>query len=266
MNTFVIACKFNKNRPYIYACISSILAYHPNDELIIIDSNSDDKSYIEFLKENKFDNIIIHESKNNHFDTGAYWVALNEFERDKYIFIHDSLVLFENISDFIDKQDVSFLISSNNFTWPSYRKYKLANLYVKDYKDRSPDWGQKMLDKTKINSSEYFKKSIEFNTCIGPMFVSTREQMLELKKLNFNGILPNNKYEQNWFEIFWGIMFHSIYPTVGDNYLIYNRVTRNDSMCIVNYNIYDKVGKIKSKCIIHRSEDKIMKLLGGRQT
>lgn len=263
MNTFVIACKFNRKMPYIYACISSILEHQPDDELIIIDSNSDDKSYIEFLRENKFDNIIIHESKNNHYDTGAYWVALNKFKRDKYVFIHDGLILFENISDFIDKQDVSFLISSNKFCWPSYKKHKLSNLYAENYKDRSPAWGQTMLNKTNINSSEYFKKSIEFNTCVGPMFVSTRKQMLKLKKLKFNSILPNNKYEQNWFEIFWGIAFHSIYPDVGNNYLIRNRITKNE-MCTVDYNIYNKIGKIENRCITHRSGDKIMKLLGGR--
>ena len=59
-----------RNSNFVIDCVESILKYHPEDEVIIVDSDSDDLSYVTKLKAKikKIDLI-----KNKNFMDGAIW-------------------------------------------------------------------------------------------------------------------------------------------------------------------------------------------------
>ena len=89
---FVIPCYFNIENPVIFNCINSIQKFHPNSNIVVIDSGSSDKSYFSFLKEK---NVTIEDVNNRNYDTGAYWYAFKKY-KNKYslfYFIHDSVNL-----------------------------------------------------------------------------------------------------------------------------------------------------------------------------
>jgi glycosyltransferase involved in cell wall biosynthesis len=42
---FVIACKYNPKFPFIIHLVESIRKFHPTEKIVVVDSDSDDKSY-----------------------------------------------------------------------------------------------------------------------------------------------------------------------------------------------------------------------------
>ena len=53
---FVIPCKFNPNYPFIINLVEDIRNYHPSEKIVVVDSDSEDKSYFDELI--KYDVII----------------------------------------------------------------------------------------------------------------------------------------------------------------------------------------------------------------
>ncbi len=92
---WVIACKFDPERPVIFDCVRSIREHHPDDPIDVIDSNSDDPSYLRSL----FADFAVfgHDSRNRNYALGAYRWAQRETENDFYACIHDSLVVNQNL-------------------------------------------------------------------------------------------------------------------------------------------------------------------------
>jgi len=100
---FVIACKFNKEKPVIYNLVNSIRKYHETEKIVIVDSDSQDKSYFEL--KNMYQNVEILNVMNKHYHVGAYWIAYNAFpEEDFYYFMHDSMLVKDNL-DYLKEKD-----------------------------------------------------------------------------------------------------------------------------------------------------------------
>ena len=68
---FAIPCKYSDENPFIYRCLDSIRK-HYDDKIVVVDSNSDDKSYLDTIKDN-YHNVDILDIQNNNFMTGAKW-------------------------------------------------------------------------------------------------------------------------------------------------------------------------------------------------
>ena len=51
---FVIPCRYSDKTPFIYRCLDSIRKYY-DDKIVIFDSNSDDKSYFDIIKNDFID-------------------------------------------------------------------------------------------------------------------------------------------------------------------------------------------------------------------
>ena len=49
---FVIACYYDGTNDSIFECVKSIQKYYKSAKIVVIDSNSPDKSYFQRLKEN----------------------------------------------------------------------------------------------------------------------------------------------------------------------------------------------------------------------
>ena len=80
MGTFIIPCKYVKEKSLLRRCLSSIRKCHPENEIIIIYSDSEDKSYFDWAR-NEFA-VEIDVAFNKNYTTGAIWRAYNNHERD----------------------------------------------------------------------------------------------------------------------------------------------------------------------------------------
>jgi hypothetical protein len=101
--------------PHIVNCVRSLREHHPNEEILVIDSSSEDKSY--FSKLEPYD-VIIADINNTRWIIGALYYAYETYERDHYSLIHDSLEVRTNL-DYYKQFDLSpfsyFNISAAGF-------------------------------------------------------------------------------------------------------------------------------------------------------
>jgi len=127
---FVIACKFDKKRNFIYQLVDDIRKYHAEEKIVIVDSNSDDKSYFE-LKD-MYPNVEILDVENLNYHVGAYWIAYNQFpDEDFYYFLHDSMRVKANL-DFLKEKDFT------NFAYFPYANGDNDSLSVDEILTKTP--------------------------------------------------------------------------------------------------------------------------------
>jgi hypothetical protein len=206
---FVISCKYDgaehinhdpsraipKKSP-IRECIHSIVEFHPQEKIVVVDSDSGDKSY--FLDIEKYDNVIIMDCKNQNRVCGSFYEAYKKFPDEKeYIVIHDSLVFNNSIQKFIDS-DVEC------FSLMYFMEHYL------NWQTQHDPYCWEILD-----NSEYERpKDGSVLACYGPMFIVKNRiaKTMERKKL-FENLKVRNKTEcATWEKIFGQVFIEEGYP------------------------------------------------------
>jgi hypothetical protein len=106
---FIIPCKYDKEKSQIQECIDSIRTHHPEEKIVVVDSVSDDTTYLEDLS--KIPNVIVFEKQNSNYIVGALWKVYEAFpDEHHYVLIHDSMVINKPLTKFLeDDQTYSFL-------------------------------------------------------------------------------------------------------------------------------------------------------------
>ena len=98
---FVIPCKYQSQFSFIFECVDSIIKFHPEEKISIIDSCSDDKSYFNIIKEKP--NVLLCDINNVNYEIGALWYAYKNFSGEShYILVHDSFIIKKSLSQFIE--------------------------------------------------------------------------------------------------------------------------------------------------------------------
>jgi hypothetical protein len=77
---------------------------HGNDEIVVVDSDSEDKSY--YAKVRRIPNTHLLDVANRHYVIGALWRALETFQDSFVYLLHDSMILKNNVS-FLEDHDVT---------------------------------------------------------------------------------------------------------------------------------------------------------------
>ena len=213
---FVISCFYDGSNDAIFNCTNSILEYYENPKIVVVDSDSPDKSYFDYLKSKS---IEILDVKNKNYDTGAYWLAFKKYNNyDHYYFLQDSIKIKENLSIYekndltsfryflsmdrvggfiIDKTKKNFLKKLSDF----FKKNpKIHDIFGYDYIDQI-DWSKEQLKKT-----PYFMPK-SWLSVFGPIFLCKNHVMSKLLINNFDKILPTNKIQQMCMERLFGIAF-----------------------------------------------------------
>ena len=86
--TFIIPCHNIEEDGYIIRCIESIRRTNPKADVIVVDSDSPNRSYI-----NKIDAEVL-DIHNRNYAWGAYWQGYRHKRgSDLYVCIHDSTVV-----------------------------------------------------------------------------------------------------------------------------------------------------------------------------
>ena len=187
---FAIPCKYSDDNPFIYNCIDSIRKYH-NDKIVVVDSDSDDKSYLDVIKD-RYSNVDVLDIKNNNFMTGTIWETYKKYKVNYYYFLHDSTEILGSLLDY-EKYDIVPILKSSDWEWPEWNG------------KRTSKWARNEIKKTPFE----FKED-GFDVVIGPMFIIKNEILYKLQKLNFDKILPTNKSEMEMMERLWGLAFDSL--------------------------------------------------------
>jgi hypothetical protein len=106
---FVIPCKYDKEKSQIRECVSSINYHHPEEKIVVVDSFSDDTSYIDDIT--KIPNVVICDKKNPNYIVGALWKAYEMFpDEHHYVLIHDSVTIKKPLNKFLNNdENYSFL-------------------------------------------------------------------------------------------------------------------------------------------------------------
>jgi len=197
---FVISCKFNRNFPHIIELVSSIRKYHLSDKIVVVDSNSEDKSYFDDLK--KFD-VLIEDVDNKNWMIGAYWHAYKKYPNEEfYFFMHDSMLVKADLT-FLTKKDLTILMY--------FERNGVAHFN---------NWAKR------INNETKYRYNNEKYGCYGPIFFCKKEIMQSLLENGVDKLLPNDKFETQICEGCYGFFFEemgynlkecSLYGNVFDN-------------------------------------------------
>lgn len=197
---FVIPCKFNQNNPTIYECIDSIKKFHPFEKIVVVDSDSEDKSYFSKIENN---NVTILDLKNKNYVIGAFWLAVDNFEKEDVYLLHDSMILKDNLS-IISQSDVCSIRYFRSW-------YGVGGIFPNGKYHYGYDTEQQLLwsmDCFKKNNLNI--KTSYFNGVFGSSFYCKNKIINNLRNLNFNRILPENKWQDQAMERNLGIIFHQI--------------------------------------------------------
>jgi len=103
---WVIPCLFDPDRPVVFECIRAIQRYHTDPKILIVDSGSPDRSYLEFCIRLGCKTAPIN---NKLYSFGAHAWAIRHYGEVPYFFlIMDSLIVQSNC-DHLREQPVTTL-------------------------------------------------------------------------------------------------------------------------------------------------------------
>ena len=185
----MIVIATNNGIDFLPNLLSDLEKFNITEEISIIDTQSSDSEFINYLENlksfNKFKlKINIYKTPYKGFDTGAYIYAIQNLKSDRFIFLQDSI-----------------RIKSVDFFNLIEEKLKISNVVTILTFDGG-FWGsQNQID----FSLKHFGTSVFETGIFGPMFSIS---YIDSQKLNKNLLIyPENKEQQNAMERCWSIIF-----------------------------------------------------------
>ena len=189
---FVVPCKFDRTRPVIFECIQSIYKYHSNPKILIVDSDSADKSYLRWCYRKHCAVANIH---NQLQGFGAHaWAMRHYSDIDFFYLIFDSLIITSNLDHFRDRPLTTIR------HWPS----SMHDWGWDAQGDHLSLWGKEQLDSMGIPMSD------SYNGIMGPMMFAQRQVLEQLDRLGYWFIQTTDKYKQCGMERVAGIVLEHL--------------------------------------------------------
>lgn len=118
----------DEHKNQLKKCIDSIKTFigiNEKTQIVIVDSDSPDKSYMEEYQADDF--IYIENIFNKHYEAGAWFHVYKNYLSKRYLFIQDSCFLVDRI-DHLENSIVSLMYPHN--TWDFSTGYEIQ--WVKD--------------------------------------------------------------------------------------------------------------------------------------
>ena len=182
---FCFSCKYIPQSP-IKECVESISKFHPNEKIVIVDSQSEDKSYYQLFSDNE--NVDILDECNPYRVPGALWETYKKYPNEPYyIFIQDSFILKKSLDEYLSSNDkfISFMYFPENAGAEGY------------------DIIQQVLSKTTYKVPE---PSDQIYGVFGPLFIIKNELMVKFKKCGLmDALKATTKHECKSCERIFGI-------------------------------------------------------------
>jgi hypothetical protein len=174
---FCLSCHWTPQSP-VHQCVESILKYHPMEKVVIVDSDSSDKSYYE--KYDGDDRVIILDGVNQYRHPGSYEVIYERFPNEPYyVIIHDSIIFKKSIQ--------KFLKSPNEFY--SFMYFRET---TQSEEDRHISWYRNIFNETKYIPPEPYTT---IRAAFGHISVIKNSMM---RKMKDGGLLAKFKTKDKW--------------------------------------------------------------------
>tara|TARA_B100002019_G_scaffold121711_1_gene104693 strand:- start:12052 stop:12738 length:687 start_codon:yes stop_codon:yes gene_type:complete len=187
---FLFSCKYVPNSP-VRETVDAIIKHHPNEKIVIVDSDSDDKSYYDFFS--SYDNVEILDDCNKDRVPGAFYQVYKKYpDEPYYINIQDCVIMKESIQSWIDSdaEFVSFMYFIEPFD----------------------DWNNKCLGN---EFREFFpqvdyeipQRGEDYEGCYGPLFIIKNSLVKKFEQKGFiKSLKSRSKTMDQVFERLWGIV------------------------------------------------------------
>lgn len=214
---FCFSCKYTSNSP-LDKCIDSILEFHPDEKIVVVDSESDDKTYYQRYQDN--DKVIILDNVNKYRQPGSFEVIYEKYPNEPYyVMIHDSLVLKKSFQKFIDSESEFYsLMYFSELTQPAG--------------DRHLDFYEKIFADTLYKSPGPREQIVG---SFGPMAIIKNSLMKRMKESGLmSKFKSTSKWEDNNCERVLGMWaaqegyYPETYNIEGDFIANYNRVMSDE--------------------------------------
>ncbi len=198
---FVVACHNLAERPVIYECVEAIQRWHPDDHILIVDSDSPDRSYMDWATDRGCNVADIH---NHGYAHGAFRFGVRAYpNEDWYALIFDSLILQGSLSH-LQSKPITF---------------------VRHWPDRQHDWGWNSsgVHLSVWGNRQIHKMGISFPSAytgvLGPMMFAQRSIIDRLEKIGYFDINVTDAYEHCGLERVCGIVCEALDIDVAANSL-----------------------------------------------
>lgn len=220
---FIIPCKYSEGSTII-ECINSILTFHPNELIVVVDSYSDSDSYFNDIP--KLPNVKILDQRNSNYEVGALWKAYEVYPNESvYILIQDTIIIKHSLLEFIN--------NDKSYTFLYFNEPYLPILVARFFEN------------TDYN---FINKPIEtIQCCFGTNCIIKRDIMKKFisKKLH-TSFLPTNKLESQYSERMMGLCMKEEGINLYENNL--------DGDCLSNWNrFYEDGHKYIKKIFLNRN-------------
>ena len=172
---------------------SACKKYMGSEKIVVVDANSDDKSYY-----NKLEGVDIIEG-NINYEAGAIWKVFEKYPNEEYyLLLQDTTIPITNLVEELKDNDVIGFWYTND--WESDM-------------EGCREWAIKNIKLSDIEYVSYGFKSVLYN-----IFLVKNKVLKELKDKNFHKVLPTDKLTSASMERLWGIVFKQMGYKV--NYLL----------------------------------------------
>ena len=175
---FLFSCKYVSNSP-VKRTVDSILEFHPNEKIVIVDSQSDDQTYDKIFVD--YNNVEILYNINKHRVPGAFYQVCKRYpEEPYYVNIQDCVLIKKSLQPWIDSSDefISFMYFHD---WVQ-EKHKEEYQYM-----------ERVLSGTKYEGIIPEPSCLgqeTFYGCFGPLYIIKNSLM---KKIMNSGVLEKMK-------------------------------------------------------------------------
>jgi len=195
---FLIITYGNK---YLNECISSIRKFYNDIPIYIVDNMVENNISLE----NIYNNVFYSKNINNNFELGSIWFATKKWDTvDKFIILHNSMILLQKLPEFIFKDD--------------FVPFWQAN--VIDYSPIVP-----IVEKWLFEQNIVMKRNKSWKSICGSCCSINTAILKELIKLNYDRFFATTKKQAVATEIFFGYLIDNIlnitYKNVLYKYPIY---------------------------------------------
>jgi len=183
---FIIPTKANKQHNYAVQLVDDIRRFNQEELIVVVDSDSEDKSYHKELE--KYTNVIVEDVKHKNYALGSYWYCYKKYPKEKfYHCLHDTMRIKSNI-DFLKEKELSVLFNfdrvagmANNIAYCEFQCKKTRFSYHPNGKG-----------------------------VYGPIFFCSSVVMEKLQNEGFMEIYPTTKHEASCTEWLMGFAFESL--------------------------------------------------------
>ena len=155
---FVVSCYYDAEKSRINETISSITKFHPEEQVVICDSNSLDKSYAKPLVSS---NVEFFDAKNKRRPFGALLETYKKYpNEDYYVLMHDTTNLNSSIQEFINSS--SPLVVFGHAIWP-------IGLLLPEIREEYFIWMEELMKNTSYDFISDIRTDQTYSLCFGSM-------------------------------------------------------------------------------------------------